>query len=536
MLLTNLRNLAVLLGMFFFWGFVAASNSILIGFVKAHFVLSQERAQLLDTAFYGAYFYGALLIYLFSYYTRRDLIYHWGYKRALIIGLGISLLGMLGLSLIILQANPSFEVILLPLFIVALGFSLQQVVANPLLLLLGDPQKSAYRLSMAGGLNSLGTMLGPVVLSQLLFKYTLKTELLMQKLPYLYFTLAAFFLVLIFAFSFLKLPSNLQAHKNQVSKGSRLLKNLLLVMAFLVPLIMFSDQILQELAISRLSFYFALLLIFPVLILFSWLWARFNPQLWGVFADSTVPLGMLAIFCYVGVEVSIPSNFNIFFTRENWHSAYLASWDFVEISKSAIVWYWGSLMIGRWIGAIEVLKTRTIYMRYLGYLMVVTLGFAVLYFTHQLSYSSAIAKGELFRTSWVYLCLVWVFASLVFWVRHSVAQLLLLLSVTALTSLIIGILSKGMVAYYALLAVGLSCAMMWPAIFDLVLRDKSSRDAAKISGLMIMMILGGALFSPLQGVVADMQFVGSARMSYWIPALGLGYLLIFAVYFVRRQP
>lgn len=534
-------NLGTLLGMFFFWGFVAASNSVLIGFVKNYFSLSQEKAQMLDTVFYGAYFYGALSIYLFSYYRHRDLIYYWGYKRALIIGLFVSLLGMLALFIIISVTNLSFQAILIPFFIIAIGFSLQQLVANPLLLLLGNPQKSAYRLSMAGGLNSLGTLIGPLILSEFIFKYSIKDSLAIEQLGYLYLILSGIFLILIFAISFLKFPPELQAHRNspidQRYSYSKLLKNLVLIMAILVPLILMADHILSYLLLSSLVFYSVLFLIFPLLILFSFWWANLYKMIpWGGFKDVSVPLGMLAIFCYVGVEVSIPSNFNIFFTKENWHDLYSESWNFVEISKSAIVWYWGSLMIGRWIGVAEILQIRSYWLRYLSYILMVTLGFFTLYFCYQLSFAHSIEQGYLFAPYWSYLLLIWILASFIFVVRKNLAKLLFILTIGSLAFLLIGIFASGIWSYYSLVAVGFCLAMMWPVIFDLVLKGKLAQDIAQVSGFMIMMILGGALLSPLQGVVADILY--SSQRSHWsylVPAVALGYLLIFAIYCLRKS-
>lgn len=538
MLITRLRNLLVLMGVFFFWGFVAASNSMLIGFSKSYFHLSQEKAQLLYASFYGAYFYGALAIYLFSHYRQRELIYVWGYKRALIIGLGVSLLGTLALFSIIYAGDPSFLAILAGFFVIALGFSLQQMVANPLLLLLGTSDRRAYRLGMAGGLNSLGTLLGPLVLGKLLFA-ELKNGLAWQQLGFLYLGLAIFFAILMLALARLRLPVDLQAHNDENSSDkdsggnseSQILTNLMLIMAGIVPLVLFTDEILIFLPVSRLQFYATLLLSFPILIIFA-LWRARSLQS-GILAKKTVPLGMLAIFCYVGVEVSIPSNFNVFFAKENWHGAYSELWDFVEISKSAIAWYWGSLMIGRWIGIAEILPLRAKVWRFFSYILIVTLGFGVLYSTYRFSFANLIAQGKIFEAGWQYLPVVWIFATLVFWARAKVVFLLTLLVCSALAFLLFGIFAHGVWAFYSMVAVGLSCAMMWPAIFDLVLKGQTIRDTPKISGCMIMMILGGALFSPLQGVIADLPGFEMVRWSYLIPALGLVYLLFFALYCMR---
>ena len=78
---------------FFFWGFLAASNGIFIPFCKTHFHLSQFQSQLIDSAFYGAYFIGSLLLYMISLKLNTDIINKIGYKATIVLGLSISILG-----------------------------------------------------------------------------------------------------------------------------------------------------------------------------------------------------------------------------------------------------------------------------------------------------------------------------------------------------------------------------------------------------------------------------------------------------------
>src|SRR5690349_15536853 len=134
---TNYGALATLVIVFFFWGFIAASNSIFIPFCRTHFNLNQFESQLIGSAFYGAYFIGSLSLYLFSSLFGYDILNKIGYKRGIVVGLLISVVGAL---LIIPSANMnSFAAILGSFFIVALGFSLQQTAAQPFAIALGDP-------------------------------------------------------------------------------------------------------------------------------------------------------------------------------------------------------------------------------------------------------------------------------------------------------------------------------------------------------------------------------------------------------------
>jgi FHS family L-fucose permease-like MFS transporter len=63
----------------------------------------------------------------------------------------------------------SFNLMITGLFIVALGFSLQQTAANPLVISIGDPAQGSQRLSMAGGINNFGTTIGPLIVSFAIF-------------------------------------------------------------------------------------------------------------------------------------------------------------------------------------------------------------------------------------------------------------------------------------------------------------------------------------------------------------------------------
>ena len=133
---TNYGALSTLTTVFFFWGFIAAGNSVFIPFCKHYFKLDQFQSQLIDFAFYGAYYLGALGLFVFSYAKRKDLVGSWGYKKSIIIGLLVSALG--AVAMIVSVFANQFAGMLFGLFIVALGFSLQQTSANPFMIALGD--------------------------------------------------------------------------------------------------------------------------------------------------------------------------------------------------------------------------------------------------------------------------------------------------------------------------------------------------------------------------------------------------------------
>ena len=159
------QALSTLVTVFFFWGFIAASNGVFIPFCKTYFQIDQFQSQLVDFAFYGAYYFGALLLFVLSNSSGQDIMNKWGYKNSIIYGLLLSCLGAVVMYPAVQGASAGdshiFYYVLGALFIVGLGFSLQQTAANPFAVSLGDPEKGSHRLNLAGGVNSFGTTIGP---------------------------------------------------------------------------------------------------------------------------------------------------------------------------------------------------------------------------------------------------------------------------------------------------------------------------------------------------------------------------------------
>ena len=178
---TNYKQaLGTLVTVFFFWGFIAESNGVFIPFCKTYFQIDQFQSQLVDFAFYGAYYFGALILFVLSYSSGTDIMNKWGYKNSIIYGLLLSFLGAIAMYPAVQGANPNdsnaFYYVLGSLFIVGLGFSLQQIAANPFAISLGEAEKGAHRLNLAGGINSLGTTIGPIVVALILFGSTPKSR------------------------------------------------------------------------------------------------------------------------------------------------------------------------------------------------------------------------------------------------------------------------------------------------------------------------------------------------------------------------
>ena len=164
---TNTGALTTLIVVFFFWGFIAAGNSVFIPFCKNYFALDQFQSQLIDFAFYLAYYIGALGLFAYGALGGKDLVSKWGYKKSIVYGLLFSAIGAAAM-IIAVNAN-TFTGMLVGLFIVALGFSLQQTAAQPFAIALGDPSTGTSRVSLGGGINSFGTSIGPIVVALALF-------------------------------------------------------------------------------------------------------------------------------------------------------------------------------------------------------------------------------------------------------------------------------------------------------------------------------------------------------------------------------
>jgi FHS family L-fucose permease-like MFS transporter len=144
--------------LFFVFGGITSLNDVIIPKFKELFTLSYAQAMLVQSAFFAAYF-------VFSIPAAR-LVLRTGYMRSAVVGL----LTMFAGCLMFMPASwsSSFPVFLFALFVLAAGITTVQVVANPLIVLLGQPATSHSRLTFAQAFNSLGTTVFPYVGSALI--------------------------------------------------------------------------------------------------------------------------------------------------------------------------------------------------------------------------------------------------------------------------------------------------------------------------------------------------------------------------------
>jgi len=234
---TNYGALSTLVTVFFFWGFIAAGNSVFIPFCKHYFQLDQFQSQLVDFAFYTAYYIGALILFAYGAFGGNDLVAKWGFKKSIVYGLLFSALGAVAM-IIAVNAN-AFAGMLFGLFVVALGFSLQQTAAQPFAIALGDPSTGTSRVNLGGGVNSFGTMIGPLVVAFALFGTTAALtdekiqSLSLSKVIILYAGVGALFVAAAALFFFSKkVPSGISTEKTE--KANKALYSLLIMTGLLI--------------------------------------------------------------------------------------------------------------------------------------------------------------------------------------------------------------------------------------------------------------------------------------------------------------
>lgn len=455
---TKTSALITLISVFFFWGFVAASNDILIPVFKEKLNLEQWQSQMISFAFYVAYTVGSIIYYFISKSSGGDILNRLGYKNGIALGLVISACGTL---LFIPAADTSsFPLMISGLFIVGLGFSLQQTAANPLAIVMGDPRKGSQRLSLAGGVNNVGTTIGPILISFAIFGSissgsTSIASIEGIKIPYL--ILGAAFLIVAVFFKFSSIPNKIHS-VNDDDKSD-------------VPV-----------APERKS-----ALKYPQLI-----------------------LGMIAIFVYVGVEVSTASNLPEFMKQ---HAG-------INTNQVApfISLFWASLMIGRWTSSVGAFNLKGGVKTILNFLMPY-MAFGVFLMVNK------IANHDI-TPFYIYAFVIIVLIIADILSKGNPAKQLFIFSGLGITALFIGMLSSGMVSVYAFISVGLFCSTLWPCIFTLAIAGLG-KHTNEGSSFLIMMIMGGGFISLLQGALSSDNILG-IQWSYLVGVACFAYLAFYA--------
>lgn len=144
--------LSVLASLFFMWGFITVINNTLLPHLRSVFDLNYTQTTLIESVWFIAYFVASI--------PSAKLIERIGYKRSIVIGLLAMAVG--ALIMVPAATIPSYDVVLVALFIIASGITLLQVAANPYVAVVGPAETSSSRLNFVQAFNSLGTTLAPL--------------------------------------------------------------------------------------------------------------------------------------------------------------------------------------------------------------------------------------------------------------------------------------------------------------------------------------------------------------------------------------
>ncbi|HZF15436.1 MAG TPA: sugar MFS transporter [Steroidobacteraceae bacterium] len=275
--------------LFFAWGFVTSINDPLVAAVKKIFSLNYAEATLTQFAFFIAY--GIVSI------PGGALVARVGYGRAIVFALLAMVAGCLFMP--VATHADRYGLVLVALFIIASGMTVLQVAANPLSAALGRPEQSHFRLVLSQAFNSLGTVIGPWMGAHIMLRGGLFSEGAveitpavraesLQKIDLAYFILAAVLVVLVVYF---------WRSRERMANAA--------------PTATGAHSSVLEAFRSR----------------------------WAV-------LGAVAIFLYVGAEVSIASLMTNFLNRPDVLDVTLE-----RAGKMTGLYYWGGAMVGRFAGS-----------------------------------------------------------------------------------------------------------------------------------------------------------------------------------------
>lgn len=288
--------LSVLTLLFFMWGFITCLNDILIPHLKSVFTLTYTRVMLIQFSFFTAYAVASL--------PSGWLVERVGYQRGMVTGL---LTAGLGCLLFYPAAGyQSYPMFLGALFILACGITLLQVAANPYVAILGAPETASSRLILTQAFNSLGTTVAPVVGSMLILGAVVKNPAELEAMS----------------------PAELAAYRS-AEAGAVQVPYVGLAVVLILIAVVFAVIRLPRIEGTEAA-------------AGSGSTADATPSAWS---HRHLVLGAVAIFLYVGGEVSIGS-FLVNFLGQS---------EIAGLSEAAagkmVALYWGGAMVGRFAGS-----------------------------------------------------------------------------------------------------------------------------------------------------------------------------------------
>ncbi len=365
------------------WGFCTVLNDVLVPHLKAVFEMNYVRTMLIQFVFFFSYFVFAL---------PSGRVIEWiGYKGAIMVGLGVMALGCL---LFIPAAYlPSYPVFLSAFFVLAAGITLLQVAANPYVAILGPEKTSSSRLNLVQAFNSLGTVVGPIFGGMLILS---------------------------------------RSTSGTVAAGT---------------VVTLQQRLADARAVEQPYLGIAIVL----LLIVGLIWVTRLPRIStepqneeqardSIFRHKLLVMGVVAIFLYVGAEVSIGSFLISYMTSP--HIGVATS----TIASGYLSYYWGAAMVGRFIGAF-VMNAR----------------------------SDDVGTP---------------------------AKILAFNCAAAIVLIVLSIATSGTVAQWSILLVGLCNSIMFPTIFTIAIRGLGPLTG-RGSAALVMAIFGGALLPVMEGSLAD---------------------------------
>lgn len=459
--------LIALTSLFFMWGFITCMNDILVPFLKKMFELTRTQSLLVQFAFFGAYFIGSLVYFIIST-QKGDPILRIGYKNGLILGLLVSAIGCFLFYPASLMGM--YGLFLTALMILAFGFTLLQIAANPYVSILGPAESASSRLNLSGAFNSLGTAIAPIIGGFLIFSF----------------------------FSSWGSPL-LNRHGEQVlTDGGSPIS----VVGVQVPYLVFGGI-------------FLLLAIIIKLTKLPELFSDNHPQRGAaVFKYPHLLLGVLAIFMYVGGEVTVGSVI-INFMHETTGVPEMTA-------KSYLAFYWGGAMIGRFLGAISLSSPEASVKKSVSMLVVALATFFCLWCFIWIESDYQFGLSQLYP----YIAFIGLNYILFHIGQSKPHRTLYLFSFAVVGLLIITLSTTGMAAVWPIIGIGLFNSIMWPNIFTLAIRDLG-KHTSQASSLLIMAILGGALVPLAQAAIADA--IGGYHYSFFVPIVCYLYIAFYGL-------
>jgi len=368
-----------------------------------------------------------------------------GYKNGIILGLVVTGIG----ALLFFPASTfiSYGIFLGGFFVLASGITVLQVAANPYVVTLGSPETASSRLNLTQAFNSLGTTIAPIFGSMLILADNVENateKAATVQAPYMAIAATLFVIAVIFVFA--KLPIILEQRKTENISGS------------------------------------------------AWQYRH-------------LVLGAIAIFVYVGAEVSIGSFMINFFSQD-----YIAGFSEADAAKYVAL-YWGGAMLGRFFGSVSMSDINSgkkniytlliaIFSFLLAWYITAQINLAAIFFIFVILNIGAVKLG-----------------------KNKANRTLAVFAIAALSLVILTVLLKGEFAMWTLIAVGLFNSIMFPTIFSLSIKGLG-KHTSQGSGILVMAIVGGALIPLIMGALADTIGI---HTSFLITIICYAYIVYFGI-------